>query len=132
MTAETCKSCFLAQTQKNVNFFLAEEKKNPYHNFVIMFSLGAVRELQKPRPLIKCPVTSISSSKLFYHKTNIMLQPFYLGILGDRKHIKMSLVLKMLDVQKSMQLALDGFYSKILHLSYFGGWCGKECKGVGG
>lgn len=96
-----------------------------------MFSLGAVRELKKPRALIKCPVISISSSKPFYHKTNIMLQPFYLGILSDIKHIKMSLMPKTLDVQKSTQLALDRFYSKTLHLSYFGGWFGKECRGIG-
>lgn len=55
------------------------KRKNPYNNFVIMFSLGAVRELKKPIALIKCPVISISSSKPFYHKTNIMLSPFIWG-----------------------------------------------------
>lgn len=56
------KSCFLVQTQKNVIFIGGREKKTPYNNFVIMLSLGAMRELKKPRPLIKSPIISVSSS----------------------------------------------------------------------
>lgn len=47
---------------KNVSFLLVEEKKIPCNNFVVMLSLGATGELEKPRALIKHPGISIASS----------------------------------------------------------------------
>ena len=50
-----------SDSEKMCHFYWLK-KKIHYNNFVIMLSLGAMRELKKPRAHIKYPVISISSS----------------------------------------------------------------------